>query len=160
MNSLHPTPLKSIHKTDKTMMLVALVLVLVAVAVTALAQTGCSIFQTACAKTLPTITTAMVLLDDAQTKTDQAQVIVSKIANPELRDKAQSALDAVRAGLVAAEGTLSAASTACTEPNLAVVFKVFMVAWRNLQPFISLLGGPSAGSKVQDPLVFGMLKGG
>lgn len=113
---------------------------------------SCSLFESACTKALPTLTTASVLLDDAQNKVDQAAAIVARIPDPAQRERALVIVAELRAGLDAASAALDAASTPCTAPDVATVFGAFITAWPKIAPFISLLGGPS-GSQVQPPLV-------
>jgi len=120
--------------------------------------TSCSMFNSACADALPYLTAGQALEDDAQSARDQAADIVTQIANPDLRAKAIAALAVVDSSLRAAAASMHAASTACSKPDVTAVFADFVAAWRALQPFIALLGGPSAGSQVADPIVVGMAR--
>jgi hypothetical protein len=113
---------------------------------------ACSVFESACTKALPVLTTAGVLIDDAQTRVDQAEAIVVKLRDPDARDKALTVIAELRAGLVAAEASLHAASTACTAPDINTAFAAFIAAWPKILPFVTLLGGP-ADSQVGTPLV-------
>lgn len=130
------------------------VLFLVALAMSCV---SCSMFETACAKTAPARGAATLLVADAQTALSQAEVVVTRIANPDLRDKAIIALGAAQAALRAAQSALHGVETACTTPDINAVFGDFVSAWKALAPFLALLGGPSAGTQVQAPLVVGMV---
>jgi hypothetical protein len=116
----------------------------------AVSQTGC---HDVCVQTAPARATASILIDDAQTSLQQALVVVTQINNPEMREKALVALNAAVAALRASEKALHGAETACTSPDIDSIFKDFVAAWKILAPFLSLLGGPSAGSQVATPLV-------
>lgn len=113
---------------------------------------GCALFEGACAKALPALTTTSVLIDDAQTKVDQAAAIVTRISDSAAREKALDVVAELRAALVSAESLAHAAASSCTAPDVSTVFAEFIAAWPKLLPFISLLGGP-AGSQVKTPLV-------
>lgn len=113
---------------------------------------ACSVFDSACTKTLPVLATAGVLLDDAQLRVDQAEAIVVKLRDPDARDKALTVIAELRAGLVAAGAALHAASTACTAPDVGTAFAAFVTAWPKILPFVSLFGG-GGESQVGTPLV-------
>ena len=44
----------------------------------------------------------------------------------------------------------------CEAVDVRGAFADFVAAWKALAPFLALLGGPSAGSQVQAPMVVGM----
>jgi len=109
-----------------------------------------------CAKTAASRMTANVLVDDAELSLSQAETVIAKISNQEVRDRAVIALGAARAALRAAVEALKGVNTACESPDMPTIFAAFREAWSALAPFLSLLGGPSAGQAVQAPLVVQM----
>lgn len=131
-----------------------LVLALVAFAL-ALPSTGCSIFESGCTKALPALASLNVYFDNMQTAITRAQLAVNTIANPDVRKKAQDALDAVMASLQLAQTLQQQAVSACTTPDVATIFAGVIKTWKALEPFIALLAGPggSGGSRVPTPLV-------
>ena len=119
------------------------------------ATTGCN---DACLKTAAARTSAVVLVSDAQLSLDQARSIIMMIPNQEVRDKAMVKLSDAIAALRAADKTLAAAASACTSPDVGVIFRDFAEAWFAVAPFLGLMGGPGAGSRVSEPLVIGLVK--
>lgn len=130
---------------------VILISVLSAVGMLTLAfsQAGC---HNLCSETAPARGAATLLVADAQTSLAQASIVVSRIPNQGMREKALIALDAALAALRASEKALHGVESACTSPDIASIFADFVAAWKILAPFLSLLGGP-AGSQVATPLV-------
>ena len=121
-----------------------------------MAVQGCTHVHDACTQTAAERASAAVLVSDAAARLDEAEAVVVKIANPDVRSKAAVALAAARAGLDAARSTLAGVGHVCEAFDVQSAFADFVAAWKALAPFLSLLGGPSAGSQVQVPLVVGM----
>jgi len=116
------------------------------------ATTGC--INEACAKALPVLTTANLYISDAGNKLDEAQSIIVKIPDPTVRENGLAAIAVARTALDAASAAIDAVSGSCRAPDIASVFAEFISAWKAIQPFIALLGGPG-GSQVAPPLVMG-----
>lgn len=113
-------------------------------------QTGCT---NVCAETAAQRATAAVLVDDATVRLDEAKDVIAKITNPSVREQALVAHRAAAAALDASRATLAGVKHMCEAMDVVAAFADFVKAWRALEPFISLLGGPSAGSQVATPLV-------
>jgi hypothetical protein len=116
----------------------------------AVSQTGCT---NVCAETAAQRATAAVLVDDATARLDEAKDVIVNIANPSVREQALVAHRAASAALDASRATLAGVKHMCEALDVVAAFANFVKAWRALEPFISLLGGPSAGSQVATPLV-------
>jgi len=121
-----------------------------------MAHQGCAAFQNTCAETAATRASAAVLVDDASARLVEAEAIIVKISNTDIRDKALVALAGARAGLDAARSSLAGVKNACEAVDITAAFADFVAAWKVLAPYLSLLGGPSAGSQVKAPIVVGM----
>lgn len=121
-----------------------------------MAAQGCTHVQDACAETAAKRASASVLVSDAEARLDEARLVVAKIANPDTREKALVAIAGADAGLDAARETLAGIGHLCESFDVQAAFSDFVKAWGALAPFISLLGGPNAGSAVKTPLVVGM----
>jgi predicted lipoprotein len=118
-----------------------------------IALSGCSAISGACAETAASRASAAALIDDAELSLDQAEAVIAKIANGDVRTKAAMALEAARAALRSSAAGLSGVKNVCESFDVKSAFSDFIAAWKALAPFLSLLGGPSAGSQVQAPLV-------
>lgn len=119
----------------------------------ALALPSCSVFESACTKALPALASLNVYFDNMQTAITRAQLAVNTIANPDVRKKAQDALDAVVASLQLAQTVQHEATLACETRDVATIFAGVIKTWKALEPFIALFGGPGGGSRVPTPLV-------
>lgn len=133
----------------KKLLLAALLLVV------SLGSTGCvgSWFESSCTKALPALTAMNAYFDNAQTAINRAQLYINTMQNPEVRAKAQAALDGVVAALQLAQIAQEQAVAACTAPDAASIFAGVIKAWAVLSPFLAKQGGPGAGSAVPAPLV-------
>lgn len=121
-----------------------------------MAAQGCSAMADACAETAAERASAAILVDDAGARLDEAEAVIAKIANADVRAKAVVALGAARAALDAARASLSGVKNLCEAVDVKAAFGDFVSAWKALAPFLALLGGPSAGAQVQAPIVVGM----
>lgn len=121
-----------------------------------IATQGCNLVTDACTETAAERASAAILVSDAQARVDEAKDVVARISNQDVRGAAIDALSGAQAGLDAARATLAGVTHMCEAKDVKAAFADFVLAWSKLAPFLSLLGGPSAGSQVQTPLVVSM----
>lgn len=120
---------------------------------------GCSVFQSACSKALPTLVAAQSYSYEAQGALDAARkAIESSSLSDAAKANAFSAIDKAQAGLQAASKTLAAASTTCSQPDIGQVFEAFVLAWDSVREFLALVGDGGV-APVADPSVYVELRG-
>lgn len=122
--------------------------------VAALGLQGCiGAINQACLETAAARGTAQALVNDAQTSLAQAALVVPKIANQGIRERAEVSLYAAQQALRGVEAALRGVERGCENPDIKAVFHDFVEAWKVLSPFLSLLAGPGGESSVPEPLV-------
>jgi hypothetical protein len=128
--------------------------ILIALACVIPTVSGCS---DACLKTAAERGSILVLFEDAHVAVGQAEAAIALMPAGEQKDKAMGYLDACRQGLRAASELMRKVDGACAATDVVAVFKEFVAAWQLLAPFLTLMAGPNAVSRVQDPLVVKMV---
>lgn len=129
------------------------VMVLSASVLFGLAITGCSALQSTCVETAASIASAAILVTDAQDRLVEAGDVVRAISSEEIRGQALDSLRYAHAALDASRSVLAGVHDVCETVDIRSAFFDFAAAWQALAPFLSLIGGPSSGTQVADPLV-------
>ena len=119
---------------------------------------GCSVFQSACDKALPSLVQGQALAHEAEAALEDAQAAINESALSEkAKANANEAIAKARIGLQASSKSLALASTACSQPAIAQVFEAFIFAWDKVREFLALVG--DGGTRpVADPTVYTMAR--
>jgi hypothetical protein len=135
---------------------------LLCLVVLTLSLSSCRLFKSACDSALPALTQATILSGEALVAIDQVRGYAQSLpANDPIRGKLTEAVAKAETALRAANATLAASSSACSQPDLKVIFAGFVQAWDAIKPLIALFGTPVAGvsaQRVPDPAVYLSLK--
>jgi len=140
-------PMRTERDVKRSLAVAGLIVAIVAV------FPGCSMFESACTKALPVLTTAAVYLDDAGDKVSQAEALIVRLPDSPTREKGLQVIALLRTTLDAARAEVEAATTSCRALDIQTAFQAFIATWPKLAPFIGLLGGPDGGMQVATPLV-------
>lgn len=118
---------------------------------------SCSLFESACSKSMPVLTSANALAADAQTSLSRARPALEALPEPE-RSKALGALNTAESALHVAEQSIALATSACSSPDIGSLFQAFVQTWTAVRPFLALLGGEGT-AQVPDPIVYVQARG-
>lgn len=95
---------------------------------------GCSWFQGACTKAMPSILQAQVEVEEARLALDQVSHELATInLSPELLAKAIDYTNRAGAALRSIEAMLDVSAGACTTIDVADLFKDFMAIWASIE---------------------------